>query len=27
MNKSKTRRGRVVFVTLSFGIIAMLMIM
>jgi len=27
MNKSKTNRGRVVFVTLSFGIIAMLMIM
>ena len=27
MNKSKTKRGRVVFVTLSFGIIAMLMIM
>jgi hypothetical protein len=27
MNKSKTRRGRVVFVALSFGIIAMLMIM
>jgi hypothetical protein len=27
MNKSKTRRGSVVFVTLSFGIIAMLMIM
>jgi len=27
MKKSKTRRGRVVFVTLSFGIIAMLMIM
>ena len=27
MNKSKTRRGRVVFVTLSFGIIARLMIM
>jgi len=27
MNKSKTRRGRVVFVTLSLGIIAMLMIM
>ena len=26
-DKSKTRRGRVVFVTLSFGIIAMLMIM
>ena len=27
MNKSKTNRGRLVFVTLSFGIIAMLMIM
>ena len=27
MNKSKTNRGRAVFVTLSFGIIAMLMIM
>jgi len=27
MNKSKTNRGRVVFVALSFGIIAMLMIM
>ena len=27
MNKSKTNRGRIVFVTLSFGIIAMLMIM
>ena len=27
MNKSKTNRGRVVFVTLSFGIISMLMIM
>ena len=27
MNKSKTNRGRVVFVTMSFGIIAMLMIM
>ena len=27
MNKSKTKRGRVVFVTLSFGIIATLMIL
>ena len=27
MNKYKTNRGRVVFVTLSFGVIAMLMIM